>query len=247
MNLFLHPTRAVPVRRRQVCVNTQSPDTTHNSELGTPKREICASCAQPRNCARDSAAQGAGLGTQNIAFQTRDESNCCSHETLVWMCVSSAVFEDQRFLVNSTSSLLTVTQYTDTSDRIFEVSALHNIPIVNDMRECINNIHASCKAVDPQRFPLRTLSSKETWETLTDLIVLDSACVFVSTSPHLPCSLGNNVAHLQQILPGAENQKAVSTLNFLRQLAHTGAGEAPGRRNHTGRLSWPSGIETTSL
>ena len=54
-------------------------------------------------------------------------------------CVlSSAVFEDRRLLMNWASSLLTVTQYKDTSDRIFEVSALSNKPTVNDMREWIS-------------------------------------------------------------------------------------------------------------
>ena len=72
MNLF-----HVQFRSRQVCVSTHSLDTAHNSELKTKKRDLRIIPA--RHC----APKGAGLGTQNNTFQTRDESNCCSHESLL--------------------------------------------------------------------------------------------------------------------------------------------------------------------
>ena len=47
--------------------------------------------AHKRTTARETALQkSAGLGTQNEAFQTRDESNWCSHETLLRLCVCEA-------------------------------------------------------------------------------------------------------------------------------------------------------------
>ena len=123
-------------------------------------------------------------------------------------------------MANSASPLLTVAQYTDTSDRIFEVSALPNIPIVSDMREWITDKYASCSAVDPQRFLLCTFSSQETWEMLKDLFILDSACVFAPMTLDLPCSLGNSCTPATNIALRCIST-ALSILNFLKKFARS--------------------------
>ena len=48
----------------------------------------------------DCTQKGASLGTRNNAFQTRGESNCCSHETLLrtraeLYCLGESTFLDE--------------------------------------------------------------------------------------------------------------------------------------------------------
>ena len=115
--------------------------TGYRSQLRTQnQKERSTHHARNRATARDTALQKAlASGHKTKRFKHVMSPTAVHMKPLSGCVCSSAVFEDRRFKVNSASFLLTVSQYTDTSDRIFEVSALPNIPIVSDTREWINN------------------------------------------------------------------------------------------------------------
>ena len=64
-----------------VCVSTQSPDTTHNAELGT-RKERSAHHARSRATARETVLQRALASGHKTERSKRDESKCCPHRSV---------------------------------------------------------------------------------------------------------------------------------------------------------------------